>query len=192
MLPFGYISTPGTATGPTRWTALTQAEQRTQMTLWCIARSPLIFGGDMLVSMTSAFTKALLTNKGVLAVNSDSADNVPVATCTMDAAGSVEPARASAGSITQPECDSSNPAWAATAPTSHADVVMKYLAMFNTQSDTGAATVAVQWASLGLPVSSTCAVTDLWTGASVGSFTGSISASIAAHDVVLYLLACAK
>jgi alpha-galactosidase len=43
------------------------------MTLWSIARSPLIHGGDM--TKTDAFTLSLLTNDDVLAVNQRSVDN---------------------------------------------------------------------------------------------------------------------
>jgi alpha-galactosidase len=45
----------------------TPAERRTLMTLWCIARSPLMWGGDPLTSDEATY--ALLTNSEVLAVN---------------------------------------------------------------------------------------------------------------------------
>jgi hypothetical protein len=45
----------------------TPAERQTLMTLWCIARSPLMWGGDPLSSGADTF--ALLTNDEVLAVN---------------------------------------------------------------------------------------------------------------------------
>lgn len=50
-------------------------EQRTLMTLWSIARSPLIMGGDL--RHLDAATLALLTNREVLAVNQASSDNRP-------------------------------------------------------------------------------------------------------------------
>jgi alpha-galactosidase len=43
------------------------------MTLWCVARSPLILGGNL--PKNDEFTLALLTNDEVLAVNQDSTDN---------------------------------------------------------------------------------------------------------------------
>ena len=43
------------------------------MTLWCIARSPLIMGGNM--PKNDDFTLALLTNDEVLAVNQNSMNN---------------------------------------------------------------------------------------------------------------------
>lgn len=43
------------------------------MTLWCIARSPLMFGGNL--PKNDAFTDSLITNEEVLAVNQKSANN---------------------------------------------------------------------------------------------------------------------
>jgi hypothetical protein len=54
----------------------TPDEQRTLMTLWSIARSPLIMGGDL--RHLDAATLALLTNREVLAVNQASRDNRPL------------------------------------------------------------------------------------------------------------------
>jgi hypothetical protein len=55
----------------------TPDEQRTLMTLWSIARSPLIMGGDL--RHLDPATLALLTNREVLAVNQASRDNKPAA-----------------------------------------------------------------------------------------------------------------
>lgn len=59
-----------------RTTRFTPDEQRTLMTLWSIARSPLMHGGDM--TKTDEATLALLTNDEVLAVNQRSANNRPL------------------------------------------------------------------------------------------------------------------
>jgi hypothetical protein len=69
MLPLGLL-----ALGE-RTTRFTPDEQRTLMTLWSIARSPLIMGGDL--RQLDAATLALLTNPEVLAVNQASRDNAP-------------------------------------------------------------------------------------------------------------------
>ena len=69
MLPLGKL-----ALGE-RNTKFTPDEQRTVMTLWSIARSPLIMGGDL--RHLDAPTLALLTNREVLAVNQRSTDNQP-------------------------------------------------------------------------------------------------------------------
>lgn len=73
MLPLGRISLDGRPHGPERLTQFTRAEQRTMVTLWCVARSPLMLGADLL-SMPEE-TWPLLTNPEVLAVNQRSGDN---------------------------------------------------------------------------------------------------------------------
>jgi hypothetical protein len=69
MLPLGVLERG-------RTTRFTRDEQRTLMTLWSIARSPLIHGGDM--TRTDAFTLALLTNDEVIAVDQRSEGNRPL------------------------------------------------------------------------------------------------------------------
>jgi hypothetical protein len=69
MLPLGRL-----ALGD-RDTRFTPAEQRTLITLWAIARSPLIMGGDL--RHLDEATMALLTNREVLAVNQASTGNQP-------------------------------------------------------------------------------------------------------------------
>ena len=66
MLPFGIIE----FRRPTRFT---HDEQVTVMSLWCIARSPLMLGADM--TKMDDWTVKLLTNKEVLAVNQHSTNN---------------------------------------------------------------------------------------------------------------------
>ena len=51
-------------------------EQLTLMTLWSIARSPLMHGGDM--TKSDEFTLSLLTNDEVIAVNQRSTNNRPL------------------------------------------------------------------------------------------------------------------
>jgi hypothetical protein len=69
MLPLGRIHLGERAT------RFTPDEQRTLMTLWSIARSPLIMGGDL--RYLDGPTKALLTNPEVIAVNQQSEANRP-------------------------------------------------------------------------------------------------------------------
>ena len=70
MLPLGRLNLGERAT------RFTPEEQRTMMSLWSIARSPLMHGGDM--TKTDDFTLSLLTNDEVLAVNQQSANNRPL------------------------------------------------------------------------------------------------------------------
>jgi alpha-galactosidase len=67
MLPLGVLEMGK------RKTRLTPDEQTTLMTLWSIARSPLIMGGDL--RKLDAATAALLTNNEVLVVNRASSNN---------------------------------------------------------------------------------------------------------------------
>jgi len=66
MLPIGHLG-PVPGNGPPRDTHLTHDEQRTMLTLWSIARSPLILGANL--TALDAWTTALITNPAVLAVN---------------------------------------------------------------------------------------------------------------------------
>jgi alpha-galactosidase len=70
MLPLG------TLVMGSRTSRFTADEQRTMMTLWSIARSPLMHGGDL--TKTDPATLALLTNADVLAVNQESINNRPL------------------------------------------------------------------------------------------------------------------
>ncbi|MFI3214787.1 MAG: glycoside hydrolase family 27 protein [Eubacteriales bacterium] len=65
MLPMGHIGIRGNEHGLSgRYTRFSKAEQYTMMTLWCMFRSPLMFGGHL--PDNDAFTLSLLTNKEVL------------------------------------------------------------------------------------------------------------------------------
>ncbi len=63
MLPLGRLSVLEKEGGG-RDTALTHDEQKTLMALWCIFRSPLMFGGDL--RECDEFTLSLLTNERLL------------------------------------------------------------------------------------------------------------------------------
>ncbi len=65
MLPLGHLSIRGCEHGVgERMTRLTKEEQRTMMTLWCIFRSPLMLGCE-LIDM-DPWTQSLITNPEVL------------------------------------------------------------------------------------------------------------------------------
>jgi alpha-galactosidase len=72
MLPIGRLG-PNPGLGKARDTLLTHDEQQTMMTLWSMARSPLIMGGNLLE--LDDWTRSLLTNEEVIAVNQRSKDN---------------------------------------------------------------------------------------------------------------------
>jgi alpha-galactosidase len=73
MLPIGELEpAPGDGGAP-RTTHLTEDEQRTLLTLWCIARSPLFLGANL--TKMDGFTKSLITNPGLIAVDQQSINN---------------------------------------------------------------------------------------------------------------------
>jgi alpha-galactosidase len=66
MLPLGYLG-PAPGWGKARESRLSHDEQMTLFSLWCIFRSPLMMGGDL--PPTDEWTKSILTNREVLAVD---------------------------------------------------------------------------------------------------------------------------
>lgn len=67
MLPVGELRPyPDVGPGP-RHTRLTPDEQRTQLSLWCMARSPLIIGANL--TLLDEDTLRLLTNRDLLHIN---------------------------------------------------------------------------------------------------------------------------
>jgi alpha-galactosidase len=81
MLPEGWLGpTPGF--GPPRQSRLTQDEQRTEFTLWCVTRSPLIFGGNL--TRLDAFSRSLLTNQTLLFIDQNSSNSRPVGPAAFD------------------------------------------------------------------------------------------------------------
>jgi len=62
--------------GRNRMSRFTDDEEITLMTLWCISRSPLMFGGDL--PSNNEWTLKLITNPLVLAVNQNSKNNKPL------------------------------------------------------------------------------------------------------------------
>ena len=72
MLPLGHIGIRAER-GDDRLSLLTPDEQRTLMSLWCLARSPLMMGGDLPTSPPA--TIALLTNTAVLDILRSSRNN---------------------------------------------------------------------------------------------------------------------
>jgi len=152
MLPFGMIRQGKSMT------RLSHDEQTTVMTLWCIFRSPLIFGGDL--TKMDDFTLSLITNDEVLAVDQHSSGNRQL----YNANGQM--------------------AWIADVPGS-AD---KYVALFNLRdkgksTDPGIP-VTVKLGDFGFAPS--CRVRDLWRNQDAGTVTGSFSPTIAWHGAGLY------
>jgi alpha-galactosidase len=67
MIPFGKVGTRSGDAGGERWSRFTREEHYTLMTLWSIARSPLIIGNDL--TQNDDFTLGMLTNEEIIEVN---------------------------------------------------------------------------------------------------------------------------
>lgn len=87
MLPLGWLTDAGSNEGPHRKSRLTLEEQRTQITLWSMAKSPLMFGGDL--RQLDDTTYNLITNSVILEIDSFSQNNkeFPHVTGTKEAKG---------------------------------------------------------------------------------------------------------
>ena len=89
MLPIGRLE-PAAGWEKPRATRLTRDEQRTMLTLWSIFRSPLIMGGNL--TLCDEWTKSLLTNAEVIAVDQHSTGNHAVLTTDTAAVWLARPA----------------------------------------------------------------------------------------------------
>ncbi len=74
MLPLGQLRVYGPRTGPPNTKSrFSEDEAHTLISLWCIAKCPLMFGGDL--PQTDAATLELITNARVIAINQRSSNN---------------------------------------------------------------------------------------------------------------------
>jgi hypothetical protein len=162
MLPLGRLSIRGER-GNDRMTAFTKDEQYTVMTLWAIFKSPLMLGGDL--PSNDTFTDSLLTNREVLAVLNQSANNRELFR-TKDQA-----------------------AWIADDPATGD----QYLALFNTADaprPLPPAAVAVNLRDLGY--ASAVRIKDLWSGKELGLFESEFAPVLNGHGAGLYRLSSGK
>lgn len=74
MLPFGKLTDAGVNQGPHRRTNLTFEEQRTQMLLWSMVKSPLMYGGDLRHLDDNTFN--LITHPTLLKINYHTKNNM--------------------------------------------------------------------------------------------------------------------
>ncbi|KAK9117338.1 hypothetical protein Sjap_016285 [Stephania japonica] len=74
MLPLGWLTDPASNEGPHRSCRLSLDEQKTQMTLWSMAKSPLIYGGDL--RKLDETTSSIITNPTLLEINYYSSNNM--------------------------------------------------------------------------------------------------------------------
>eukprot|EP00246_Nothoceros_aenigmaticus_P003279 TRINITY_DN14305_c0_g1_i1.p1 TRINITY_DN14305_c0_g1~~TRINITY_DN14305_c0_g1_i1.p1 ORF type:complete len:238 (+),score=14.13 TRINITY_DN14305_c0_g1_i1:1-714(+) len=73
-LPLGWLSKANAPVGPYRWCSFTRDEARTVVTLWTMARSPLMYGGDL--RRLDGWMFNLITHPLVLEINDYSYGNL--------------------------------------------------------------------------------------------------------------------
>jgi len=159
MLPFGMLA-PHPGWGEARHSRLTLDEERTQLTLLAIARSPLILGANL--TQLDVQTRALLTNKEVIAVNQTTRDNHPVDPLPVG----FEKVRV----------------WVATGTQPHGSE--RYVAVFNL--DDHVTSVEATWQQLGLG-SGKLGARDVWNGQRMTD-SDRLKVELPAHGCVLYAL----
>jgi alpha-galactosidase len=154
MLPFGPLR-PHPGWGDPRDSRLTPAEVRTAFTLWAIARSPLILGGDL--TGYDAATRAVVSNAAVIALDQQDRVSHPVT----DLPGDLHNARV----------------WTSARRGRAVDAV----AIFNVGDQPLA--VDSDWAALGAPAGAAAAC-DVWQSTLLAR-SARVLVTVAPHDVAL-------
>ena len=158
MLPLGHIG-PVPGEGKPRDTRFTPTEQQTVVTLWAMARSPLIVGANL--TLIDDPTETLLTNRDVIAVDQ---------TATRSGQAMQN------GDIT---------AWTADLPAGFPEGYTQALAIFNTGE--GPVTITTSFEAYGLE-DATYHVKNAWTGKSLGKLKNVDSLDLQPHACILWLL----
>lgn len=155
MLPIGYLG-PRPGWGQPRVSRLNFDETRTVLTLWSIARSPLILGANM--RHMDAFNESLLTNREVIAVDQGSSNNKELLV------------------------DGTTVVWVADAPRNPGEKKAKIFAVFNLDNQPGR--YSYDWKKLGLS-GKQHKVRDLWQSQEIGRVDG-LSGSLPMHGSALF------
>lgn len=139
--------------------ALTDDENRSHFTMWCIAAAPLIAGNDL--RSMSGNIGGILTAPEVIAVDQDAAGVQGTRVSSVVGSG---------GNLE---------VWSKPLGTQGSS---KAVALFN--RSTNQSNITVYWTNINLS-SGPALVRDLWARTNLGSFTNSFSASVAPHGVVM-------
>lgn len=176
MLPLGYIAQPcgnnedKPSCRPNHQSALTHGQQRMQMTLWQLSRSPLFFGGVMNDSAVDPFTWSMLTNRELLDLNADEGAN---GTCVLNCEG----------------YPSGIVAWRARATTGHFSGV-QYAAVLNAGASPATATLQLSQFGIQAPPAG-CSTREVWSGSALAPAVGSsFQVEVPAQDAVVVAFAC--
>ena len=161
MLPEGWLG-PHPGWGEPRQSRLTQDEQRTEFTLWAIARSPLILGGNL--TKLDDFTRSLITNLTILFMDQNVTYSRP-----LDAASQL------------PGFENVR-VWRATIDVPGARNYAEFFAFFNL--DEKPITLRATWKQLGLDGRKHI-VTDVWKD-DTGKESAGVNVTLPAHGSTIY------
>jgi len=161
MLPWGWLG-PHPGRGEPRQSLETHDEQRTEFTLWAIARSPLILGANL--TKLDDFTRSLITNQSILFMNQNVTYSHPLDAASLPPG--FEHARV----------------WRATTEAPGARNYAEFFAFFNL--DDSPVTLRATWKQLGLDGAKHQA-RDLWDD-STGKESKEISVTLPAHGSAVY------
>jgi alpha-galactosidase len=161
MLPEGWLG-PHPGWGEARQSRLTQDEQRTEFTLWAVARSPLILGTNL--TRLDDFTRSLITNQAVVFINQNATYSRPLDSSALGPG--FEHARV----------------WRATINEPGSRGYAEYFAFFNL--DAASASLSATWAQLGLNNAKHSAQ-NLWDGTSTKE-SKNISVNLPPHGCALF------
>lgn len=143
------------------------------MTLWAIARSPLMYGADIRDPSLTAADFALMTNARVLDVQVKSVKNRQI----YSKGGVVVWAAMGANAATLSDSSSADPT--------------AYVALMN--YNTHPVNASVTYQQLGSLAVSSCTVINLWSGQSLGTVEAAVTAQLAASNgAALYSLSACK
>jgi alpha-galactosidase len=156
MLPFGSLR-PHPGMGNPRDSRLSHEEQRTQFSLWAISRSPLMLGANL--TQLDPFTRSLITNSRIIAVNQTAWESHPLASLP-PGFEQTQVWTARAGSRAQP---------------------VRYVAIFNVGDKS--AQLSATWKELG--IAGAHSALDLWSGAKLPA-TPRIKVTLRAHGSAVY------
>ncbi|KIP11591.1 glycoside hydrolase family 27 protein [Phlebiopsis gigantea 11061_1 CR5-6] len=142
---------------------LTIEEQRTHFAAWAFMKSPILLGTDL--SLLNSTQIAIVTNAELLAFHQDS---------TIGAPAKVFTPTADAPTTSTPEY--------------FAGTSSKGVHVFVINTSTTAATKTFDFSLVPGLTGSSFVVHDMWAEKDLGTFTGSYSTSVAAHDTVAFLI----
>lgn len=161
MLPFGSL-TPNPGWGKPRESRETHDEERTEMNLWAISRSPLILGANL--TKLDDFTRSLITNQILLYMNQNVTYSHPID--NKDLPPGFENARV----------------WRATIDAPGSRNYAEFFAIFNL--DDKPVTLHANWKQLGLE-GSKHQVQDVWSNTAVKD-SKEIGATLPPHSSAVY------